>query len=605
MFKNKHALYIGTERNGGYTGFLAHVDRFAVIDSAGSHAREEGHALMEELKKKLDTKHIIDLTHFDQTIEEVFHAHKVPHSVSFAAGIVLDNILYLKTKGTGKIFIRRGDQCAVLIEGNHSASGHIQNGDSFLFSNEAFDHITGGIDKIKGYMQEENLHDMIEEISPLLKSKDDHGAVALFVRFEDTDVHEEAEPIYARPVDPEPETAEGPEEEQQEPTGEKPKRESPFKFFGTIKAKLAERQERMGKRNIITIGVVALLLIILIWSVGLGYKRRSAAEKEKKITATRELVTQKLDQAEEVAFLNLSRSESLISEAKQEVDKLESEVGAEEKGVQDLKKLVSDRENQITKKDEKKPEEFYDMALEDKQAKGNRMYLDEDTAAILDNTNGVVYLLSLQKKSLEKRKASKAKSATAVAVYDGNVFLFVPGDGIYKITADGEGKKVIENDSEWGEIKNMYVYNGNIYVLDREKSNVYKYVAIEDGYAEKSQYFKSTTPSFKDADSIMIDSSIYIDLKSRIVKYTAGNTDAFQNGIPDQDVDITKVYTDKNVTALYAWDKSKGTVYVLGKDGSYQKQVKAVVLAQADDIVVYEDNVFALQGQKIYSIALE
>ena len=54
-----------------------------------------------------------------------------------------------------------------------------------------------------------------------------------------------------------------------------------------------------------------------------------------------------------------------------------------------------------------------------------------------------------------------------------------------RLTIKKKPVRIIEDDSEWGNIIDLNVYNGNIYLLDSEKDEVYKYLVAEKGYSEK------------------------------------------------------------------------------------------------------------------------
>ena len=93
--------------------------------------------------------------------------------------------------------------------------------------------------------------------------------------------------------------------------------------------------------------VFFVLFLILIWSVGLGYRRRTQETAQEKIKLTKNLISQKLDQAEQVAFLNMPSALSLIADSKVEVNKLKKELGVKSKGLGGLEKMITDTENKI------------------------------------------------------------------------------------------------------------------------------------------------------------------------------------------------------------------------------------------------------------------
>ncbi|QQS44182.1 hypothetical protein IPM65_01075 [Candidatus Roizmanbacteria bacterium] len=59
--------------------------------------------------------------------------------------------------------------------------------------------------------------------------------------------------------------------------------------------------------------------------------------------------------------------------------------------------------------------------------------------------------------------------ATAVTLYNDEVFFFNPEKGVMKFTSQSKVNSLIPADDEWGKISDIEIYNGNIYLLDSEK----------------------------------------------------------------------------------------------------------------------------------------
>jgi hypothetical protein len=374
---------------------------------------------------------------------------------------------------------------------------------------------------------------------------------------------------------------------------------------------LFEKFEKKPQKTL-TFITVFVLGIILFWSVGLGYIRRSSENGQKRINMTRDLISQKLNQAEQVSFLNMSSALSLISDSKEEVKKLSDIRKRFEKQIVGLEKMVFDTENKILKKEEKNYTEFFDLMVDDKNAKGNKLYLNDDNILISDKDRGVLYELSIDKKSLDKVQSGEVKKSSLIALFDEKKYFYVPSKGIYQIinnqpsfakASAGEAKKVIEFDKDWGNIIDLAVFNGNIYLLDQEKNQIYKYMTAEVGFGGKSSYFQpGQSINLTSVNSLAIDGSIYLAGDSVMFKYTSGLQDGFKTNLPDDNINVTKIFTSKDLEKVYAWDKKKGTVYVTGKNGDYQEQINSKILSTGTDLVIYNDAIYLLQGSKIYKI---
>ena len=263
-------------------------------------------------------------------------------------------------------------------------------------------------------------------------------------------------------------------------------------------------------------------------------------------------------------------------------------------------------ENAIISREEKPFEEFYDLALEDKEAQGATVYLDGDKLAILDNKNNTVYVLSLDKKSITSYVSSDVKDGSLVALYENQVFFFSKSRGIYKFESESKSKQVIKPDSKWGNVVDMEVYNGNIYLLDSGRDEVYKYLVAESGYSDKSSYFQEgQSVDLEDAVDMSIDSAIYVALKNEVIKYVTGVKDQFATSFPEPTPNIAGIYTNGDVEQVFVWDTGVGNLYVLEKDGKYNRQIASSIVKRAKNVVVYNNKALVFDGVKLYSISLD
>jgi hypothetical protein len=242
--------------------------------------------------------------------------------------------------------------------------------------------------------------------------------------------------------------------------------------------------------------------------------------------------------------------------------------------------------------------------MENKQAQGTRLSLDQDKLLIINNTNNTCYLLSLTKKSLEKKNRSGLKTNGLMAFYQDLIFVYIPHQGIYKIE-DGKAKKIIDNDKDWKEPIDLKIYNGNIYLLDKGSDEVYKYLTAEGGYSTKQSYFTAGGAiDLSDARSMAIDGAIYISFSNYIAKYLSGVRDQFKTNFPEESFSLTKVFTSRDLEKVFGWDKDQGVIYVMAKNGLYEKQINSSIISKATDFVVYDSSIYLLLGGKIYIIDL-
>ena len=75
--------------------------------------------------------------------------------------------------------------------------------------------------------------------------------------------------------------------------------------------------------------------------------------------------------------------------------------------VKQLEDLITDYESKVIRREDKSSTEFYDLALEEKDSKADKMYLSDGKVSLL-NREGKIYLLSLDSKSVEKKVYGKS-----------------------------------------------------------------------------------------------------------------------------------------------------------------------------------------------------
>lgn len=559
MFRHEIGFYLGHEKTDGFSGFVSENNLFLAVEIEEGMIPDKGRELTAFIKEKISSIIIENLQQFDSFISDLIKEKNLPTGFSLSCGYLKENIFYLKTVNQGRIYIRRKNKLALLIKNDESASGYIEESDIFIFTFSKFMVLLGEEEGLNKKFDHRPISDIIDVITPELLAKDDQGTAALFLKLKK--IEEELRPA--------------------------------IDFF--------EKPEKKAQKTL-TFITVFILGLVLFWSVGLGYKRRTQEVAREEIKLAKELISQKLDQAEQVAFLNMSSALGLIADSKTEANKLKQELGVKSYELSGLEKMITDTENKILKKEEKKYTEIFDLTVDDKNAKGDKLYLFDGRLLVSDKNKGVLYELSLEKKSLDKNQFSAVKRSSLIALFEDKKYFYVEEEGIYQVV-DGKANKVIEIDKEWGEIIDMVVYNGNIYLLDRDKDEVWKYLSAEGGFGGKTSYFQSgQSIDLSQVNSLTIDGSVYLAGDSVMVKYTSGLRDGFKVDLPDDNVNMTKIFTGRDLEKVYLWDKDKGTVYIIGKNGNYQEQVNSKILPIGADVVIYKDFIYVLQGSKIYKI---
>lgn len=579
VFNTNYALFLGKEEDGYTSEFVGGETFFLTAEARAGLSKEQVRSLLHNIEAEIQRTDPKTLSDLKDIVEGTFSTVETSEDNSFAGGLIVDTILYVVTKGKGEILLQRNKKLVPIISGDSNASGHIIEGDIIIFTSS---HLTDLVEdkKFESYIDGHTPKEIVEEITPHLKEHDDKGTVALFLQFVKGGGMEETAVV----IDEIP-----------------PRRKFSF-------PRIPLTPDQLSKRRKLTFAIVFILFAILIWSVGFGVQRRTKALQAKKISAAQESIHSKLTEAKDLSALNPDHSVELLNQAKSELSQVRHEVGDNKNELLiKLSQEVDEAEKQILHKDEKSAEVFYELSLIEKGATAKTMYLEDTTLSLLNTDGGKVYQLDIGKKSAQTVKKGEYSGASKAASYSDSIFV-LKSDGVYKTDSDGKTSRVFQND-EWGRAVDIAVFNGNIYILDPQRDEIYKYLVAESGYSDKISYIKSGGVNLERATSMAIDSSIYVSLGARIAKFTSGLRDSFDFNPPtDKSFNFDKVFADQSNENVYLLDKSLGEVIVTGKNGTYQRQISSSVLSKALDFVVVEESenagIYVLTGDKIYRIGL-
>jgi hypothetical protein len=705
---------------------VARTDQFfCVVEIEKGVSKEQGTEFIQQLEDEVHHVSLSHLAKFETWLQDVITQANLPAHFSLAAGVVYEDILYLKTVGEGEVYVRRGDQFARLIHGNKSASGHVQENDLVLFTTKHFADNFPEKGELEKLVKNKTPLELVPAIETYETDIDENDCVALFVLYEnarhdtavspelssdeeetkkDHDIHSPIlvdDPSSLEPPphsksskkegDTQPEEdsvvektftppsavssfsdalaetdSEGKKEEsieektaeqeytldnQKEEVPERPvspvdqsrQASSPFAFTEKDDQELPYEEESDEKQRLweklhlkervaglrartrdafvvgnarnlfkskkVLIGFAVGVFILLGMSVFFSNQKLQEQQVREKIQDSEELINEKLVQAEEISFLNPERAVILLTEARDELASLQTTLSEDEQrlvasDLDDLTQQIDAFEEEILQKEEKEYTEFYDLTVEEADAQGTELFMFEDRVAITDPGNQSMYVLSLEEKSLEKRRSEGIGEGALPALFEQDIMFYAQGKGVYRfVNEEGEIEQLIDHQDEWGSIQDIAMYFGNIYLLDTETDDIYKYVVVQNGYSGGASYFLTPhSHDFSSAVGMAIDASIYVGLADEILKFTRGEDDEFNTTFPYEDVSLSGIYTDEEAGKVYAWDKSQGSIYVLDKNGRYEREIYTEMLKEADDFAVYQNDMYILSGSKIYVI---
>jgi len=250
---------------------------------------------------------------------------------------------------------------------------------------------------------------------------------------------------------------------------------------------------------------------------------------------------------------------------------------------------------------------FMDLSLITDGASGVSLSLLDKDLSILDTDKKKIYLLNTEKKSHVVLEFSE-NSGKFMTAFAGKILVF--GEkGINEVDTKNKGVSLeISKDEEWKEIVGFSSFNGNLYLLDKGASDIWRYLASGEGYGTRKSWFSGTPPDLSGSVSMAIDSSVWILEKDKISKFTLSKPEDFSlTKMPEGFVDPVKIYTSVDDQNLYVLDKGRGKIYVIAKNGEFKASYVWEGIKEASDLVAIEsiNKIFLLSGTKIYEIGIK
>ncbi|MCS7093107.1 MAG: hypothetical protein NZL96_01580 [Patescibacteria group bacterium] len=529
-----------------------------------------------EVKKRLSNIPKKDFLKYflrlEKSINSLLKEREISARVSLAGGYLKGDVFYLKTSNKGKIFIKRDDQFGLVVEKDQFGHGKIHKDDFFIFTTSTFIDFLGNflVFKEKILKKIDNF-DNGEVFHPLLESQQE----GLFI-VKITDIKRDFDFF----------------------TDLKLTGITGLNFYFIIKNLISKR------KKLLTFTFALVILFGLIWTTITSVRRRNYHLLEKRINQASELITQKLELAQEVVFLNPERASILLDQTKDELEKIKIEVkksGNNNKKINELEKLVKKTEDDFFRKENIAFEEFFDLSIDNKDASIDKGYLDNGFLFLLDKKNRSIYKLFLRKKSLEKITSEKISQVDLIVGDEENLFLLIKDEGIYQSQNFKLPLRLVIKNEDWGEIIRVDLYNKNLYLLDRKKDEIWKYLKTATGFSNKRSYFnRGEAIDLSNVNSFAIDGSIYLLQKTKILKYTSGNKQEFNINLPVKEFSFDEIFTNKDLEKIYLLDKRREAIFLLSKKGDYLQQFNSPLIGQAKNFFVYDNRIFLILNHKIY-----
>lgn len=614
-----------------WAGFWSDPNRFVFIELLSGDPGmvvDQGdailHGVVEELKKSQATR--LELN------EAIGKLKRNPHVRCAVLGLLEGTNLILAGSGRSLVQLFRKGKFGTILRDDGFSDGQIQSDDKliipgFLFR-EAFDP-----EKIRSIITQDNPVKALEEARmDLMKNEAMKGTGCVVVTVsEQEEIPPEALPEVPSVPEPLVETKEEkkPVEPEVEPLLEpkpstvrvnRPIGERLRSLARLLKDKVTVHDEAVGispekARSKKRLFILALVItVLLVGSVFFNFTKNRSAKRMQILNQALELTSQQYDESVSLTDINPVRARELLSSAKLNLAPLIKDFpkdSEEYKTVNDWLGKISSQEAVAYKiyKLTAVPL-FFDLSFIKTNGVGSMMASFEEQKAILDTTNQAVYTLTTDKKqSAIVAGSDVVKDAKSIAVYGTNVYA-LNSDGIVSIGIKNKTTKVIiPKDSEWGEIGKLVAFGGNLYLMDKTKNTIWKYITTTNGFSERETYLNPDVRfDFSNALDMVIDGNVWVLTSGGLVKFSRGLQDTFGvTGFSDTITEYSRFSTLDTNKNIYILDKGLSRIIVIDKSGVYQSQYQWDELKNAQDLIASDDEkkIFVLVGGKIYAIEMK
>ena len=506
------------------------------------------------------------------------------YEVWLDCAVILEDIIYL-VSNSGGVWLSYKEQAGWLIEYPHnqiiSLSGRLVPNQQFILGNRQFWQETPmGI--VRAAL-ESSLDQALETLGALVHgSLKAEGAAAILINtttgFEDMKLVTRKEEEVLEDFSP-------------------PKIEHDF----YKKPIFTQHGPISSKKNMI-LGISFLVAFILLAVVGKVRYQYLVSGKAKLDQRSEELAF-KFNEARALSILNSVRSREMLLEVKTEMTDIRSLGGGKYKNL-NLEQIEADYSTVVNKAmgiNSILTTEVLDLSLIRDGLTGDKMTLLDGKLYVIDSTSDRLVSVDPVKKSgtviAGKDILGEAKF---IASYPGKIEIFSDKGVIECLVSGVQCSVKIKFDQDWGEIKDMAMFTGNIYLLSDKK--IWRHQTAESGFGNKQSWVDLTAGDF-----LAIDGNVWVTRGGELLKYIRGNKENFAiSGLDKPLGSHLQIYTNDEAEKLYVLDLDNSRLVSLKKTGEYLSQYLNSDLGKVTSVVVDEkqNKAYFVTGSKILQIEL-
>ena len=292
------------------------------------------------------------------------------------------------------------------------------------------------------------------------------------------------------------------------------------RWYQHVKVKYAGRS--------LTSFIPTILLILFLVSVVLGVRYQLTSTSNTRVHNTLVEAEHAFEEGTALLDLNPVKGRERLAHAKALLDPFQTR-RVTSSDILKAQKLYADVSTSLTKAMQVytvSPELYFDLSLLKASGKAEDMSIFESSIGLLDSVGKTVYALGITNKNgVIVGGGDALSSAKQIAAY-GDFLYVITSTGISIVSIKDQKTKpdVIKAAPEWGTLADMDVFGGNIYILDTQKSRIWKYVSTETEFTELREYLNPDSfPDLSRATNMSIDGSVWLGTTTgQILRFTQG-----------------------------------------------------------------------------------
>lgn len=501
-------------------------------------------------------------------------------AISLSVCVVVQGQLLVAGSGEMASYLLRGDDLVKLGEGDslmHGVAGKLQGGDVLLVATRATTQLLG-LTQLRELLAEGEF--AAESIAPLIHKQPDSSNVAMVIGSYGERM-EHAEQVPALSV-----------------------------YFDQFKA-IFKRPIRVDSpvqtprrvNKIVALSALAFLIVM----IGFGYVRRVSVIAEQAHAQVVTQVEQQLGEARSIADLNPERARMLLAQSLQIASAYSEQVTKEPYNTQaiELVEHIRQAEGEIFKVAGVALTPFIELGVLASGLSSENMYLDENEMLFFpDTTSARVVGMNIEDKSKLVIDTSAVGKLSSLAFF-GTKYYGVSEQGIAEFGQKTEPKIVIEKDPLWGSINAIESYAGNLYLLDRGASEIWKYPVITDGFGARQRWLgKGIVLDLSKVSAMKVTGDIWLTTGSgKLERYLRGVPAEFSmDGFPAVSSDkrlLNPVSLFVGEEEVYVLEQGANRVVVFGVEGKYKAQYVSEEFGDAKALVVHDGKGHVLIGDVV------